>query len=45
MNVLVKRVVEIAGGVVFGLVASEVMDKAMKVAREKIAEHKAKGAN
>lgn len=45
MNVLVKRALEIAGGVVIGLVASEVMDKAMEVAREKIADHKAKGAN
>lgn len=40
MNALVKRAVEIAGGVIIGLVASEVMGKAMEVAREKIADLK-----
>jgi hypothetical protein len=45
MNVLVKRALEIAGGVVIGLVASEVMDKAMEAARKQIANHKAKESN
>lgn len=42
MNVLVKRAMEIAGGVIIGLVASEVMDKAMEAARKKVEELKAK---
>lgn len=40
MNVVVKRVVEIAGGVVIGLLASEATEKIIKVAAKKIVKKK-----
>ena len=42
MNAMVKRAMEIAGGVVIGLVANKLMDKVVKVAEVKLEDLKAK---
>lgn len=45
MNVVIKRIVEIAGGIVIGSLMSEGVDKAIEVTKKAVDSHrKSKGA-
>lgn len=42
MNAIVKHIVEIAGGVAIGLLASDAVDKVVETTKKKVVELKAK---